>query len=133
MSHKLDDFDFPFDEGLIATVPVSPAHTSRMLVVRDGAFTHKQTIDFPDFLNENDCLVINNTKVIKARIFGKIISEGRSAAFEATLHKLVSQDQETVLYSAFVRGAKKLRVGDKVGFFENDVLVLQADNLLGGP
>lgn len=113
---QLSDFDFPFDDTLIATHPVSPRHSSKMLCVKNGNISHHQTIDFVDFLGENDCIVMNNTKVIKARLNGYIITQGRSAKFEMTLHKLISNDANTVTYNTFVRGAKKLTLKDTLLF-----------------
>lgn len=122
---KLSDFDFDFNEDLIALSPIRPAHHSKMLVVQDGNFQDKQTIDLPDFLTEKDCLVFNNTKVIKARLNGNINTKGRSASLEITLHKMIKSNQNSVLYSAFAKGSKKLKQGDDL-FFGNEEISCHA-------
>ncbi|MDT7042406.1 tRNA preQ1(34) S-adenosylmethionine ribosyltransferase-isomerase QueA [Candidatus Nitronereus thalassa] len=76
----LSDFDVPFDETLIAEYPVSPRDQARLLVVpkNNGAFLHKQVRDLPSFLVPGDVLVLNDTKVIPARLRGiKLPSGGK--------------------------------------------------------
>ncbi len=68
----LSDFDVPFDETLIAEYPVSPRDHARLLVVpkNDGPFKHHQVRDLPSLLKPGDVLVLNDTKVIPARLRG---------------------------------------------------------------
>ena len=113
---QLSDFDFAFDNTLIATHPVSPRHGSKMLCVKNGDISHHHTIDFVDFLNENDCIVMNNTKVLKARLNGYVLTQGRSAKFEMTLHKFISNDAHNVTYSTFIMNSRRLNIDDIVRF-----------------
>ncbi|MDA0739486.1 MAG: tRNA preQ1(34) S-adenosylmethionine ribosyltransferase-isomerase QueA [Nitrospirae bacterium] len=76
----LSDFDVPFDETLIAEYPVSPRDHARLLVVpkNDGPFQHHQVRDLPSLLKPGDVLVLNDTKVIPARLRGiKLPSGGK--------------------------------------------------------
>ncbi len=68
---KLSDFDFDLPEELIALRPVKPRSASRLLVSDGGKITHSTFTDLPDFLRAGDRLVINDTKVIPARLFGR--------------------------------------------------------------
>jgi len=69
----LSEFDFPFDPSLIADHPVEPRDQARLLVVpkSGGACVHHRVTDLPDFLNANDLLIVNDTKVLPARLNGR--------------------------------------------------------------
>jgi len=69
----LTEFDFPFDPSLIADRPVEPRDQARLLVVprRTGPFSHRRVIDLPALLNPGDLLVVNDTKVLPARLMGR--------------------------------------------------------------
>lgn len=113
---KTEDFNFPFDDRLIATTPVSPRHSAKMMCIKDNIITHHHVPQLADFLREGDCLILNDTKVIKARLHGKIHTPPRFAQFEITLHKMLTHTHDTVTYTGFVRGAKKLHIHDDVLF-----------------
>lgn len=68
---KLSDFDFDLPEELIALRPVKPRSASRLLVSDGGVITHSHFTDLPEFLRPGDRLVINDTRVIPARLFGR--------------------------------------------------------------
>ncbi|MHA1549899.1 MAG: S-adenosylmethionine:tRNA ribosyltransferase-isomerase, partial [Alphaproteobacteria bacterium] len=106
---KLSDFDFTLPEELIAKYPAKNRFDSRMLVIPNNQ--DKKFINFSDFLNKGDVLVLNNTRVIPARIYG---TRG-NAKIEATLHKKISPSE----WLAFVKGSKRLKIGDEVLFSEN--------------
>lgn len=69
----LDEFNFPFDEALIADRPIEPRDQARLLVVPKGggACAHHRVTDLPNFLNANDLLIVNDTKVLPARLNGR--------------------------------------------------------------
>lgn len=114
---KLSDFDFELPEDRIALRPASPRDAARMLVVRPGeAPLDRSVADLPDFLRAGDVLVLNDTKVIPARLSGTRERDGRLVAIEATLHRRVSPNR----WSAFMRPGKRLRVGDRIRFGERD-------------
>jgi S-adenosylmethionine:tRNA ribosyltransferase-isomerase len=74
----LSDFDFPFDQTLIAKHPVTPRDHARLLVVArpGGAVSDRQIKELPDILRPGDLLVVNNTKVLPARLWGKKVPGG---------------------------------------------------------
>lgn len=113
---KTDLFDFDLPAGRIALRPVHPRDAARLLVVRpDGTpeFEDRGVLDLPDLLAPGDCLVVNDSKVIAARLKGRRIGrENTEPAIEATLHKRI--DGST--WKAFILGAKKVRVGDTLRF-----------------
>jgi S-adenosylmethionine:tRNA ribosyltransferase-isomerase len=107
---KVNLFDFELPEELIALRPASPRDTARMLVVHaDGALEHAQVRDLPQFLAEGDALVLNDTKVIPARLRGRRIGRaGTKPKIEILLHRRIAADA----FRAFSRPARKLEAGD---------------------
>jgi S-adenosylmethionine:tRNA ribosyltransferase-isomerase len=106
-------FDFELPEERIALRPASPRDSARMLVVHgDGTLKHAQVRDLPDFLRQGDVVVVNDTKVISARLRGRRLprdgAEGEGAKIELMLHKRTAPDR----FLGFARPAKKLAVGD---------------------
>jgi S-adenosylmethionine:tRNA ribosyltransferase-isomerase len=106
-------FDFELPEERIALRPASPRDSARMLVVHaDGKLEHAYVRDLPDLLRSGDALVVNDTKVIPARLHGWRLprdgANGDGAKIELMLHKRVAPDR----FLAFARPAKKLMSGD---------------------
>ncbi len=106
------DFYYTLPEELIAQTPIEPRDHSRMLVYdrATGEIEHKHFYDIIDYLHEGDVLVINDTKVLPARIYG--IKEGTGAKIEFLLHKRICLDEWEVL----VKPAKKATIGAVVRF-----------------
>lgn len=115
------DFYYDLPEELIAQTPAEPRDSSRLLVYhrQDGAVEHKIFRDIIDFLNPGDALVVNDTRVIPARLYGKKQSTGREVEF-LLLNQLSKDTWEVIM-----RPGKKLRIGDRVEFAED----LQAEIL----
>ncbi|MBO6639055.1 MAG: tRNA preQ1(34) S-adenosylmethionine ribosyltransferase-isomerase QueA [Roseitalea sp.] len=109
---RVDEFDFDLPEERIALRPAEPRDTARMLVVRDGDLTDAGVLDLPSFLAAGDLMVFNDTRVIPAQLEGTRERDGQVAGIGATLHMRIAPDR----WKAFVRGAKKLRVGDRIRF-----------------
>jgi S-adenosylmethionine:tRNA ribosyltransferase-isomerase len=113
---KTDLFDFELPADRIALRPASPRDAARLLVVRPGQapeLDDRSIADLPDLLGPGDCLVVNDSKVIAARLKGRRIGRGASEpAIEATLHKRIDGSH----WRAFILGAKKLQVGDRLRF-----------------
>ncbi len=106
---RVELFDFELPPERIALRPARPRDAARMLVVRrDGDFEDRGVRDLPELLEAGDVLVFNDTRVIPAQL------EGRrgDAKIGATLHKRIDLRR----WQAFVRNAKRLRVGDEVAF-----------------
>ena len=102
------DFDFHLPMERIAQVPVEPRDHARLLHVKGDMFTDHQVFDLPDLLYVDDLLVMNDTKVIPARLYGK----RGDVRIEIMLHK-TDTDQT---WLAFARPGKRLRVGDTIIF-----------------
>jgi len=114
---QLADFDFDLPEDRIALRPASPRDSARLLVVEPGRpFQDLYVRDLPGQLRAGDVLVLNDTRVIPARLKGVRIRGESRVAVEATLHKRLSPSA----WSAFMRPGKRLAPGDRVSFGETD-------------
>jgi len=101
---RVDLFDFDLPRACIAERPVTPRDAARLLCVGgDGTLTDRGVRDLPDLLDPGDLLVLNDTRVIPARLFGRI----GAGKVELMLHRRVDGDT----WEAFARPAKKLRPG----------------------
>lgn len=109
---KTSDFFYDLPEELIAQDPLEDRTASRLLVLNreTGAIEHKIFSDVIDYLNEGDCLVINNTRVIPARLIGE--KEDTGGKVEVLLLKRRAND----VWETLVKPGKKLRPGARVTF-----------------
>ena len=108
---KVSDFDYELPEELIAQTPIEKRDMSRLMVVDRSLkkIEHKIFSDVIDYLNEGDCLVINNTKVIPARLYGK---KTTGANVEFLLLKRLEGD----IWESIVRPGNKLKPGTEIIF-----------------
>ena len=116
---RVDLFDFDLPPERIALRPVVPRDAARMLCLSgDGAMADRQVLDLPTLLRAGDCLLFNDTRVIPAQL------EGRrgDAKIGATLHKRIDLRR----WQAFIRNAKRLRVGETVDFGADVTAVAEA-------
>src|SRR5690242_6998957 len=102
-------FDFELPEERIALRPARPRDSARLLVVhKDARLEQAHVYDFPNYLRSGDVLVVNDTKVIPARLHGRRLArsgvKAAGAKIELMLHKRVAADR----FLAFARPAKKL-------------------------
>lgn len=111
---KVSDYWYDLPKELIAQDPINKRDESRLLVVRknDGSITHKHFYDVIDYMDKGDVLVINDTKVIPARLIGTI--DGKDAVCEVFLVKRLDKD----LWECLVKPGKKLKIGTKVNFIK---------------
>jgi len=113
---RTDLFDFELPADRIALRPAVPRDAARLLVVKPGRAPELEDhgiADLPNLLRAGDCLVVNDSKVIAARLMGRRIGRGDTEpAIEATLHKRLDGSH----WRAFVKPAKKLQVGDTLRF-----------------
>ncbi len=105
---RVDLFDFELPKECIALRPASPRDSARMLGVMGGVLSDHRVGDLPALLQPGDCLVFNDTRVIPAQLEG---TRGQ-ARVGATLHKRIDLRR----WQAFVRNAKRVRVGDSIDF-----------------
>ncbi len=109
---NINDFDYELPKELIAQTPAEKRDSSRLLVVdrQSGKVEHKHFYDIIDYLKPTDCLVLNNSKVLPARLFG--VKEGTGAKVEFLLIKRIEGD----VWETMVKPGKRLKVGDAVSF-----------------
>ncbi len=114
----INDFDYELPEELIAQKPADRRDASRLLVVHrnTGKTEHRHFYDILEYLKEGDCLVLNNSKVLPARLYG--IKEGTGAKVEFLLIKRIEGD----CWETMVRPGKRLKPGDSVMFSEEPLL-----------
>lgn len=107
---RTSDFDYHLPEELIAQTPAEPRDSSRLLVYHGEGdrVEHAHFYDLPNFLEKGDLLVINNTRVIPARLFGHI--DGKETAFEILLLKRLDYTR----WEALMRPARKARTGSVI-------------------
>lgn len=114
---RVDEFDFTLPDDKIALRPAEPRDTARMLVLSGKEETlDSSVINLPDFLNEGDLLVFNDTKVIPAQLEGARLRGGNRCKVSATLHMRISPDR----WLAFLRPAKRVKTGDRLVFGEGE-------------
>lgn len=111
---KTDDFDFYLPEELIAQTPLEKRDSSRLLVLdkKTGDISHKHFTDIIDYMEKGDTLVLNDTKVMPARLYG--VKEETSAAIEVLLLK----DEGNNIWECLTRPAKRIKEGTIVSFGE---------------
>lgn len=115
---KLSDFYYDLPEELIAQDPLLKRSDSRLMVINreNGDIEHKHFTDVINYLDEGDCLVINDTKVIPARLIG--VKEDTGASIEVLLLK--RKDDKT--WETLVKPGKKVRVGARISFGDGKLI-----------
>ena len=121
---NINDFDYNLPEELIAQTPLAERTASRLLVVdrNAGAFEHRHFADVTEFIKPGDCLVLNNTRVIPARLYGH--REKTNGAVELLLLRQIEND----VWETLVRPGKKCRIGDRI-VFGNGMLTAEIINV----
>ncbi|PSQ93627.1 MAG: tRNA preQ1(34) S-adenosylmethionine ribosyltransferase-isomerase QueA, partial [Bacteroidetes bacterium QH_2_63_10] len=122
---KRSEFSYEYPEDLIAEYPAEPRDSCRLMVVdRDEQdVEHNQFKNLPDLFSEGDVLVINNTKVYPARLYGQKKKTG--ADIEVFL--LRELNPESRLWDVMVDPARKIRIGNKLEF-DDDLMAEVIDN-----
>ena len=120
---KLSQFKYRLPQELIALYPAKNRDESRLMVVdrKTGKIGHRIFKDIIEFFTENDLLVFNNTKVFPARLFGN--KEKTGAEIEVFLLRELNREQR--LWDVLVDPARKIRIGNKLYFGEDDILVAE--------
>ncbi|MEG0026471.1 MAG: tRNA preQ1(34) S-adenosylmethionine ribosyltransferase-isomerase QueA [Bacilli bacterium] len=114
---QTDDFNFELPEKLIAQTPIKKRDASRLLVMdkKTGEITHQHFTDIVDYLKKDDVLVLNDTKVMPARLIG--IKKSTNAVIEILLLKSIHDNN----YECLTKPAKRIKEGDIV-VFDDDLL-----------
>ena len=113
---RLSDFDFDLPEALIATRPARPRSSSRLLVATPDTLTDAHSIDLPAFLRAGDRLVLNDTRVIPARLSGLRRRAGAEGETEARIEATLLEPRADGTWSALLKPLKKVRDGEAVVF-----------------
>jgi len=115
---QLAEFDFPFDPSLIAAQPEHPRDHARLLVLdrATGTLHHHRVADLPSLLDAGDLVVANDTKVLAARVAGRIVDTGRM------LDILFVRELEPGLWEVFLRG--RLRAGQVIEINDDVRLII---------
>ncbi len=110
----ISEFDFDLPENLIAQTPLEKRENSRLLVVNKEkqSFDDAHFYDFPRFLRKGDVLVLNNTKVFPARLFGETETGVKVEIF-------LVKEIENQIWETLARPARRLKIGKKITFSEN--------------
>lgn len=113
---KLSDFDFDLPERLIATRPAKPRSSARLLVARGGGIEDAHVFDLPDVLSPGDRLVLNDTRVIPARLSGIRRRMGPEGATEARVEATLLDPLPEGRWRALLRPLKKVLDGEEIRF-----------------
>ena len=124
---KTSDFNYYLPEELIAQTPLEKRDASRLLHLdkETGEIEHKHFYDLPDFLREGDCLVLNDSRVIPARLFGKRESGG-------VVEVVLLRDMGDGVWECLTRPGKKTKPGTKIIFGDGELTALVVDSCDGG-
>ncbi|MFH0731827.1 MAG: tRNA preQ1(34) S-adenosylmethionine ribosyltransferase-isomerase QueA [Candidatus Omnitrophota bacterium] len=112
---KLSDFDYTLPQELIAQYPAQKRDSSRMLVLdkNSGKIQHRNFTDLPDYLNKNDAIVFNDTKVFKARLIGN------RQGFSGRIELLLLRENPAGTFECLAKPAKKLSKGTVIEFADS--------------
>ena len=127
-SIKTSDFNFDLPPELIAQTPIPQRDASRLMVMdrKSGHVQHRHFYDLPEYLRPGDCLVLNNSRVLPARLLGQRMPGG--GACEVLL--LIDRGNKT--WECLVRPGKKMRKGTQLSFGNGELTAEVADELPGG-
>ena len=123
---KLSDFRYPLPRNLIAKHPVAPRDHSQLMVLNRTTETieDRKFFDLADYLQKGDCLVVNETRVFQARLYGK--KEKTNARIEVFLLRELNADEN--IWDVIVDPARKVRIGNKIFFDDGKLWCEVIDN-----
>ena len=116
---RLSDFDFNLPETLIATRPAEPRSAARLLLAAGDTIADRSVVDLPGILRPGDRLVLNDTKVIPARLFGHRDRVGPDGTTSARIEATLLAPQPDASWRALVKPLKKLRDGEIIHFSDD--------------
>ncbi len=129
------DYDFDLPEELIAQAPPEERSGARMLTVdrATGAFADRRFVDLPGLLREGDLLVLNSSRVLPARLFGRRLgASGQPGQPPARIEVLLTEEQAPREWGALVRPGRKVQVGERLRFPYEGEPVLEAEVIAHG-
>ena len=113
---KLSDFDFDLPEDLIATRPAVPRSSARLLVAEQDRIHDARVTDLVSWLNPGDRLVLNDTKVIPARLSGSRHRDSAQGPVEARIEVTLLEPQADGSWAALLKPLKKIKLGEEIRF-----------------
>ncbi|MEX0301088.1 MAG: tRNA preQ1(34) S-adenosylmethionine ribosyltransferase-isomerase QueA [Leisingera sp.] len=116
---KLSDFDFDLPDDLIATRPANPRSSARLLIAADGALHDGQVTDLVDWLQPGDRLVLNDTKVIPARLSGLRHRDSAQGPVAAKIEATLLEPRADGSWAALLKPLKKIKTGEEIVFSED--------------
>ena len=116
---KLSDFDFDLPDELIATRPAKPRSSARLLVATPETIEDRHVYDLPEILQPGDRLVLNDTKVIPARLSGRRRRETGQGPVEAGIEVTLLEPQADGTWRALVKPLRKVAVGETIRFSDD--------------
>lgn len=124
---RLSDFHYDLPEELIAQYPIEKRGESKLMAVNrmDETYSHHQFKDIVDFLNPEDVLVLNRTKVFPARLYA------RKDRTDAEVEVFLLRELENQIWEVLVKPARKVRIGNKL-YFTDDIYCDVIDNTVSG-
>ena len=122
---KLSDFDFDLPEDLIATRPARPRTSARLLLAEGEQITDRHVHDLPDILRPGDRLILNDTKVIPARLFGERHRSGEMGDTTARIEVTLLEPQADGTWAALVKPLKKVRDSEIIRFSDRLTATLE--------
>ncbi|MBI4548352.1 MAG: tRNA preQ1(34) S-adenosylmethionine ribosyltransferase-isomerase QueA [Ignavibacteriae bacterium] len=123
---KLSDFKYPLPRNLISKYPAKPRDVSRLMVLNraDESITERRFSDIVEYFNKGDCVIVNETKVFSARLFGR--KEKTNAKIEVFLLRELNHDEG--IWDVIVDPARKVRIGNKIYFDDGKIWCEVIDN-----
>ena len=121
------DFFYDLPPELIAQTPAEKRDESRLMLLdkTSGAIEHRHFYDLPEYLHEGDCLVMNDSRVLPARLFGKRMTGG-------AVEVLLLRDRGDGVWECLTRPGKKTRIGTKLVFGDGELTAQVIDEIEGG-
>lgn len=116
---NLSDFDFHLPDDLIATRPASPRSSARLLVAQGDRISDRIVTDLPALLQPGDRLVLNDTKVIPARLNGRRHRDSAQGHVSAAIEATLLEPQADGTWSALIKPLKKVRPGEEIVFSDD--------------
>ncbi|EDQ04168.1 S-adenosylmethionine:tRNA ribosyltransferase-isomerase [Sulfitobacter indolifex] len=123
---KLSDFDFDLPEELIATRPANPRSSARLLVAEGAQLHDRRVTDLTDWLRPGDRLVLNDTRVIPARLSGLRHRASAQGAVQAKIEVTLLEPRGDGTWSALIKPLRKLKIGEEVIFSDDLRATLEA-------
>jgi S-adenosylmethionine:tRNA ribosyltransferase-isomerase len=136
MALHTDDFDYALPDELIAQAPIRPRDAARMLVVRGAGFEDRGVRDLPCLLEPGDVMVVNDTRVIPARLRGRRLPRasafGGGAREGARIEIMLNRAEGDGTWHALIRNARRLQAGDAIAIDGADLTARVVEKMEGG-